>query len=193
LKNTATIPLDTFAERAWYAYHCLPRVNGKLPALSNLIGAERRSNLHKFFKGQRVHLREPSRILIANALNVPRKWLELGIGEPPNLTGPFQRNTDLCGDKNADWFRRFKAIGIDEASVNNFAVAALWYGEKLNTRAIEEVAREALGRENLLTREEWARRLRDAHVRLGGEWFERQQTVAAMSSSHLPEPRPELT
>ena len=183
--STATIPLGTFAERAWYAYHCLPRGRrGKPPSIDSLLGRPRRAMLTRLFRGERTDPRHATREILAEVLKVPPECLDYGKGDPPTLTGPYKCNIDLCLDKNADWARRFEAIGVEEDSVNNFALAALWYRERLSTAAIEEVAAQAKGQENRVTREEWARRLRAAHVRLGGSGFDLYEpsSTAAISS-----------
>jgi hypothetical protein len=171
--SATNIPLETFAERVWYAYQCLPRGrDGKLPSIDSLLGRPRRAMLTRLFSGERSNSRPETRMILAEVLNVPLEWLDSGKGDPPRLTGPYRCNLGVCQDRDADYVRRFIAIGVDEDSVNNFVLAVLWLREKLDTRAIEEVALQAKGRENLVTREEWAHQLRLAQIRITGAGWE---------------------
>ena len=84
------IPLETFCERAWYAYHCLPRVDGRLPSQASLLGKRRQLVISRLFRGCCVDPRQETRALIAEALRVTRTWLDHGDGEPPELTGSYR-------------------------------------------------------------------------------------------------------
>ena len=169
------IPLETFAQRAWYAYQCLPRdERGRPPTLGEVVGNERRSMLSKFFKGHRSDPRQDTRVWMAEALKVPRAWLDYGEGVPPKLTGPYRRmpiDKSVKEEDPEEWVKKYEAIGgVPKGIPNNFQIAVLFFRERLDTRVMAEVAREAHGQEDTKTPEEWGRRLRTAQVRITGDW-----------------------
>lgn len=81
----------TAADRAWLAYHCLPRdEKGRLPALTALEKTVKlgRGTLSRFFSGERIPT--PKNLeKAAAALQVPSAWLAFGEGHAPRLTGPL--------------------------------------------------------------------------------------------------------
>jgi len=183
------IPLSTFADRAWYAYQCLPRgKNGKLPSLLKVMGPEKRLLLARLFNGERSDPRQETRAIIAEALKVPRAWLDLGEGEPPKLTGPYKampRDQKMREQDPGEWIKKYEAIGgIPTATPNNFQIAVLCFGSILDSKTIEAVAIEARNRENSEEPLYWAERLRLAQIRLtGGAGFRLELPKDALQAS----------
>jgi len=168
VSGAQAIPLDTFAERAWYAYLCLPRdKQGKPPPLNQVIGKNRRTLLHNLFKGLRTDARQKTRELIAEALRVDRAWLDHGSGAGPRLTGPYRPMP-----------RGQNLRDLDRMSTppNNLEIAVWFLGADLDPRAAEEVARDAVGKENARSPLEWGCTLCAAHIRLTGGFFELRLT-----------------
>lgn len=90
--NVRPVKMDTtVAERAWWAYHCLPRdKRGKPPAATRLessVGLGR-GTLGRLFSGERVPIPENLE-KAATALEVTSAWLTFGEGVAPSLTGPL--------------------------------------------------------------------------------------------------------
>lgn len=81
-----------FGERAWRAWHSLPRdENGEPPSQRSI---EKRHDLpqgtlSKVFKGDRANLQADTLEQLAEALGTSPAWLLRGHGEPPRLTGPI--------------------------------------------------------------------------------------------------------
>jgi hypothetical protein len=73
------------ADRAWYAWHCLPRRNGKPPTRDWLEERHKlpQGVLSKIMKGKRNSLREATLKRIAVALNAKPEWLGQGRGPAP--------------------------------------------------------------------------------------------------------------
>ena len=171
------IPLVTFADRAWYAYQCLPRgKNGKPPSLLKAMGPEKSLLLARLFNGERSVPREETRALIAAALRVPRAWLDLADGEAPKLSAPYKpmvRDQKMREQDPGEWIKKYKAIGgVPGEAPNNFQRAVLFYGSRVSADAIEEVANEARGREDSRPMIEWAKRLTLSQIRDSGRGFE---------------------
>lgn len=85
-------PLTTFAARAWFAYHCLPRdQDGKPPASTALEAANglNRGKLGKIFRDGAPQIPIKTLRSAAAALGVAPEWLESGEGPPPTLSGPL--------------------------------------------------------------------------------------------------------
>ena len=167
------IPLANFGERAWYAYQCLPRQpNGDPPSMMAVIGKVHRQKLSKIFRGEVTDPEETTRKLVAEVLHVSRGWLDHGVGDPPALTGPYlemPRDANLLKHDPEEWARKYDAIGgVPTATPNNFQIAVLFYHADLDRRAIEDVAKEARGRENARSPKEWASLLLAAQYRLTG-------------------------
>jgi transcriptional regulator with XRE-family HTH domain len=85
--------LPTLADRAWYAYHCLPRDrNGKPPTFKELEAAEQLpySTLSHVMSGRRSQQRHETFAKIARALRVTEAWLRGEAAEHgPTLTGEW--------------------------------------------------------------------------------------------------------
>jgi hypothetical protein len=83
--------LPTLADRAWYAYHCLPRDRrGKLPSVRELERdhALAQATLAHIFTGRRALHRSDTAPKIAKALRASESWLRGDAGaRGPTLTG----------------------------------------------------------------------------------------------------------
>lgn len=81
--------LNTMAERAWYAYHCLLREDGKPPKIRPFEEAHGIHNgtLKRVFLGRKPRADMLGKVAIA--LGVTMDYLVYGIGDPPKLTGPL--------------------------------------------------------------------------------------------------------
>lgn len=87
------IPLQTRAERTWYAWHCLPpQASGERMSEDTVRARVKppvaKGTISRAVRGQR----EPGIKVwerIADALGVKREWLIFGVGEPPNLLVPL--------------------------------------------------------------------------------------------------------
>ena len=182
------IPMDTFAERAWYAYQCLPRGRGgKPPSIDSLLGRPRRAMLTRLFTGERTDPRQETRKILAEVLKVPREWLDYGKGDPPALTGPYQplRLDESLRDHDPDeWARKYEAIGgVPTATPNNFQIAVLFFRKVLSPAAITEVANDAHGQWDSQEPIEWARRLHLAQIRATGSGFDLRLPFASADSA----------
>lgn len=182
-------PLDTFAERVWYAYQCLPRPKGKLPSKESLenyvdpkTGLQRGRDdgpsfgtFSKLFKGNKVEPRPETRAKIANVLGVDVRWLDYRDGTQPRLTGPYRRmrkDESLAEYDLGEQVKKYDAIGGVDGQSNHFRTAVLFYKSVLDLRAIEDVAKAANGRENGEEPIEWARQLRLAQIKHTGKGFD---------------------
>lgn len=89
--SRVTAPLDSLAERAWYAFHCLPRGSRtKKPTPPTVLEKAHglpRGSLGLIFSGTRTEPRLATRAKLAEALQVTEDWLIRGTGTPPTLTG----------------------------------------------------------------------------------------------------------
>lgn len=84
-------PTETVSDRAWLAYHSLPRDSaGKPPKRVDLERAHGlpQALFSKLFRGARVSFSMKTWKAIASALQVSLDWLVNGDGEPPSPTGP---------------------------------------------------------------------------------------------------------
>lgn len=79
----------TFSERAWLAYHSLPRrKSGKPPSQSELeeqYGLNKATFYKVFVRGRQVSIDTLPKL--ASALNVSVEWLTTGRGDPPTPSG----------------------------------------------------------------------------------------------------------
>lgn len=83
--------LDTLAERAWLAWHSLPRgPKGDPPGWKGLEAEHGvpGATFSKMFSGKRAEPRGTTVAAMARALHVDAAWLQFGQGEPPKPTGP---------------------------------------------------------------------------------------------------------
>jgi DNA-binding Xre family transcriptional regulator len=84
------IPLATFADRVWYAYHCLRRGrHGQPPSWRSLelkFGLAN-ATFSKLATGEKTGVTLDALPRLARALSVSSQWLLEGIGDPPKLTG----------------------------------------------------------------------------------------------------------
>ena len=86
------IPLTTLAERAWFAFHCLPRRGDGSPPSEHAIEVQYGlsiSTFDKLRKNPDINIWCPTLAKLTRALNVSADWLLLGVGERPRLTGQF--------------------------------------------------------------------------------------------------------
>lgn len=198
-------PLETFAERAWFAYLALPRV-GKHPiAMSKLenridkktgrqmgrADGPSPATFNKLFDGSRVEPRKDTREAIARVLGVSLQWLDYGMGDPPRLNYPYtpmKRDESLREHDPAEWARKYAAIGGVEAAPNNFQIAVLFLGSTLTGEAIEEVAAKARGRESDLTSIGWAKLLNEAQAKRAPA-AKKKPEAKAPEPSTKPQPR----
>lgn len=84
--------LESFADRAWYAWHCLPRGKKGRPPTQRKLSLEYDipiGTLSKVFDGTRKDVERATIKKMAAALQVSEQWLYLGQGIPPQLTGPL--------------------------------------------------------------------------------------------------------
>lgn len=163
------IPLDTFAERAWFAYLC-KRAGGKLAYKTLETKSEKgdppdglppKATFSKLFKGDRAEPREAARIAIARVLGVEREWLELGKGAAPVLTVPYvpmPKNEEHDEHDPTEWVRKYKAL---ESVSAKFQAAVMQLGSSIDADVIERVAAEARQRETDLETLGWMARLID--------------------------------
>ncbi len=89
-------PLETLADRAWYAYHALPRSNGRLPAWSWLEAEAGLPEqlLSDVFSGGRRTLDEAKATAVAGVLGVSVEWLLQAKGAPPVPSGPVRQRVE---------------------------------------------------------------------------------------------------
>jgi hypothetical protein len=75
----------SLADRAWYAWHCLPRKGGRLPTRDALEERHKlpQGVLSKIMKGKRNTLREATLKRVAGALGAKPEWLGHGQGPAP--------------------------------------------------------------------------------------------------------------
>lgn len=80
-------PLPTLADRAWFAYHCLPREEGELPSYRQLEMAYGLSTaiISKIVLGTREHFWPETMPKLAEALRCNVDWLRAGTGPAPRL------------------------------------------------------------------------------------------------------------
>jgi len=81
----------SFADRAWLAYHSLPRSKkGKPPSYRSLEDAVALSNgtISRIMLGEREDHGYETKTALARVLCVSAEWLAEGRGEPPTPTGP---------------------------------------------------------------------------------------------------------
>ena len=171
------VPLNTYRERVWYAYHCLPRTRGRLPGLVSLGERRGAKVLADVFHGRRDAPSKKIRAWIADVLEVSQDWLDRGEGEPPTLTGRYKAipelDPEIIAQDPSEWARRWNALGpmIGRKS-NNFQAAALSIRGYIRTEILEQVGVEARGRENSKTIVEWARHIRLAQIKATGTGWE---------------------
>ena len=81
--------LSTLAQRAWFAWHCLPRTEkGQPPSIRSLEGAYELSNaqLRKLIMGLSKRPSYGELVKMAMALDCDPEWLQSGQGEGPRAT-----------------------------------------------------------------------------------------------------------
>lgn len=100
---------ESFADRAWYAYHCLPRTRrGKPPSYNSLEEKHGISTgtISRAMLGDREEFSKTTLEKLARALNVSVGWLVEGVGDQPVLTGqipprlPYLNESNLSPDKS---------------------------------------------------------------------------------------------
>ena len=82
--------MHSLADRAWLAYHALPRTRrGKPPSYRSLEDAAGLSNgtISRVMLGEREDHGYETKLALAKVLQVPVTWLAEGVGEPPKPTG----------------------------------------------------------------------------------------------------------
>jgi hypothetical protein len=93
--------MTSLGARAWYAYHCLPRVRGEPPELKDFERTSGINNgvLAKLFSGKQNSFREETQATaVAKALKVSKGFLRDGEGDWPTPTGPVpQRKVTYRG------------------------------------------------------------------------------------------------
>lgn len=100
--------LPTFADRVWFAYHCLPRDSrGEPPQFKSLEVAHGLTigTFSKVFQRGYEHLSAENMRALAAALRSSRTWLEVGGNDGPIPTGivpprpglPWARHGELPG------------------------------------------------------------------------------------------------
>jgi hypothetical protein len=83
--------MQTFAERAWYAYQCLPRDPRGRPLSYRSLEIRYdlpRSSLSRLFSGAHGSVDASNVPRLARALGVSVEWLISGHGAPPTAAGP---------------------------------------------------------------------------------------------------------
>lgn len=93
----------SFADRAWHAYHCLPRTRrGKPPSYNSLEKAHGLSSgtLSRVMLGERAEFAMSTVEAIARALQVSLDWLMEGKGEAPKPTGPVPPRLPYLNESN---------------------------------------------------------------------------------------------
>lgn len=82
--------MATPGDRAWYAYHCLPRQRGGKPPTIKSLADKHKANASAFtrlFTNERTGLRGTTATKVAAALGVTVEWIMDGVGDAPTLTG----------------------------------------------------------------------------------------------------------
>lgn len=179
--------LGTIADRAWYAWHCLPRSKkGKPPSWKSLekeYGVAT-TTFSKLFSGERKTVELETLPKMASALRVSEMWLYKGEGEVPKLSGPLEHRHDRYEEFDpAAWAARAEAAGGVDSIVtpkNAFEAAVQTLLLDVSAETIRAVADEARGHENERPAHHWGRILRDRE----------QQRRAAAPPAKKPRARP---
>lgn len=87
--------LPTFPDRLWYAYHCLPRVDGELPSYRALERDYDLSSglISRLLKGERLQIEHETWRRLHEAFRVPPPWLDYGGANgprPPRVPVPLR-------------------------------------------------------------------------------------------------------
>jgi hypothetical protein len=93
----------SFADRAWHAYHCLPRTRrGKPPSYNSLEKNARLSSgtLSRVMLGEREEFAKSTLEALARALQVSLDWLVEGKGEAPKPSGPVPPRLPYLNESN---------------------------------------------------------------------------------------------
>ncbi len=101
-------PGETFSDRAWYAWHCLPRDDEGSPPSPRPWGKTHGvdpSAIGRLFKGERGMGVDVTR-KFAEGLGVSLDWLVSGKGEAPVLTGPLPPRRKKTKDEH--WQQRHR-------------------------------------------------------------------------------------
>lgn len=94
---------ESFADRAWYAYHCLPRNRrGKPPSYNSLEEKHGISTgtISRAMLGDREEFSKTTLEKLARALSVSVGWLVEGVGDKPALTGQIPPRLPYLNDAN---------------------------------------------------------------------------------------------
>lgn len=201
-------PLESLADRAWWAFHSLPRDRlGRPPAATALEQAHglSRGTLGKIFSGSRKTAEASTLARMAKALNVTADWLASGIGSTPRPTGfvpprPGADPTSIRGEPGA-WvarpfmttikhlMRAFGARGDTLERVAERSGIAPMRLEELQRHpekgTVEEY--EALARSLGTSFEALVQgmQMRSTHVGVDGQTYDE---VAVVYADHLPDP-----
>src|SRR5687768_3132483 len=145
--TTDVYPLDSLADRVWYAWHCLPRdKRGHPPSWKSLELKYDISpaTFSKLCNESRRSVDMETWPKLEEALRVPAAWLIKGEGKPPMPTGPIPDRRARYGIRDGinDGVQRYDALGrvTFVGPVNNFEVAVSYLRHELDTEDIVEVA-----------------------------------------------------
>lgn len=97
------IPLETRVDRAWYAWHCLPRQHTGEPHSEDWLRGQVEPAISKGLIGRAMREERDPKLQtwerIADALGVSRMWLIHGNGDRPKLSGQLRDRVEFYGLK----------------------------------------------------------------------------------------------
>ncbi len=165
-------PLESFADRAWLAWHSLPRdERGKPPSMAaverSVTPPLSNGTLQKIFnETKKSPGRQPTQEQLAKALQADFNWLIRNLpGAPaPTPTGPVPSRHVEYGIHDALATMAGKAIAAGGAGAivtpsNPLEAAVLTLIEQLSAETIEEVMTAAKGHEHEKPAHHWGREL----------------------------------
>lgn len=174
------VPLDTLAERAWYAYHALPRdFRGNPPSYRSLEQEHGlpQATFAKLFGGHKKSVGSANLPRLCRALGVNVAWLTESVGDPPELTGPIQ---PLRFDASAWTAASAPASGIAASSdpyPRRTAAADIAREDGVSEEAVLSVLKEPVAeRDADRSRLWWALRMRRRQLELDDAPFEQPRS-----------------
>lgn len=151
MESNRRTPGDTaFQDRAWLAWHSMPRgAKGKPPSWRSIELEHKlaEGTFSKLFKGHRTEQGMPMLARIARALHVDVVWLVHGIGDPPTPSGPVpprgQTDSTPGAERALELFRRALRRSSVSPRRTNAAVACAAVALGVSQDAVaEDAARE---------------------------------------------------
>lgn len=170
----------SFADRAWLAFHALPRVRGRSPSYASVersvTPALANGTLNKIFSEERY--RDVPKVAlaerIARALQCDFDWLTLRAETPvPTPSGPVPSRHSTFGLPIEE------TAAVHATPANPFEAAAETLADKISAEVIAAVRAEAAGHEHERPALHWGRILVDRE----------EARRAARSTSEAPIPK----